>query len=548
MLKEVSEPAGVRYFCTGMKRQKNTVTLILMVSSLVLLIILQVFWLTSSYERSFHDLRRETSMLFRSTVLTLRDSLFMKNVVAIPADSIGEGFPGHAPDFIHDSVLDESGHRIAIRKQDMVGYFNLAKDSGEVQIHVSTSGHDSIRGEVLRPFASRLENMHFFGKANKSFVVRLGREAMAISTDTLTLLYGQALSHADIHAPFVIRQILIAHDDDPFHELMSDQGFLRDGEKRRRTEVFSDSLLCDPVRVNPVQRYTASIGNVRGVIFREITPQVLFSIFLMLVTTTAFIVMFRNIRSQQRLMEAKNEFMSNVTHELKTPVATVSVALEALKNFQAIKNPTLTLEYLEIAQRELERLSIMTDKILKASVFEAKGVEFEPEDIDLDSMIRQMMTSMKMVFDKQGATVTYEREGENFTLKGGAVHLTNVIYNLIDNALKYSRENPFINIRLKYSTTTLTLSIKDNGIGMAPEYHHKIFEKFFRIPSGDVHDAKGYGLGLSYVASVIKSHSGVIDVVSKPGEGSEFRITLPRPPGRIFHKHVRIGSPKPSAG
>lgn len=410
-VKEVSEPTGVRYFCTGMKQQKNTVTLILMISSLVLLIILQVFWLKSSYERSFHDLRRETSMLFRSTVLTLRDSLFMKNVVAIPADSIGERLPGHAPAFLHDSLLGEAGHRIAIRRNDMVGYFNLERDSGEVRIHVSTSGHDSIRGEVLKPIAARLQNMHFIGKADKSFVVRLDAEAFSI--DTLNLLYQQALSHADIHAPFVIRQIMIAHDDGPFHGLINDQDFPRDGEKRRRTEVFSDSVQCDPVRVNPVQRYTASIGNVRSVIFREITPQVLFSIFLTLITSTAFFVMFRNIRSQQRLMEAKNEFMSNVTHELKTPVATVSVALEALKNFQAIKNPTLAHEYIDIAQREIERLSIMTDKILKASVFEAKGVEFEPENIDLDNTIRQTMTSMKMVFDKQGATVTYEREGEN---------------------------------------------------------------------------------------------------------------------------------------
>lgn len=531
----------MHYFCTGMKQNKNTVTLILMISSLVLLIVLQVFWLRSSYERSFHDLRRETSMLFRGTVLSLRDSLFMKNVVPVSDDTTDVvSFGMHTGP--HDSI-----RTIAIRKEGVMGYFDFHEDSNKVQISIASSGHNAVPDHALRPFASKLQTMRLRGKRNKSFFVRLGDETLKL--DTLTLLYRQALSIAEIDAPVLIRTVTLAPQQvgHPFRSLMNDPEFVHDGEKRRRLAVFSDSIICDPVRANPMHVYTASLGNVRGIIFREITAQVLFSIFLTLITSASFLFMFRNIRSQQRLMEAKNEFMSNVTHELKTPVATVSVALEALKSFQAIQNPKLAEEYLDIAQRELNRLSIMTDKILKASIFESKGVEFEPENIDLDATIREMMASMKMVFEKQHATVTYVKEGENFMLEGGAVHLTNVIYNLIDNALKYSREKPLISIRLKDSGSMLILSVRDSGIGIAPEYHSKIFEKFFRVPSGDVHDTKGYGLGLSYVASVVKSHHGVIDIISKAGEGSEFKITLPRPPGRIHKIQFAIGSPKPTA-
>jgi two-component system phosphate regulon sensor histidine kinase PhoR len=540
MLKEYRGGWEVHYFCTGMKQNKNTVTLILMISSLVLLIVLQVFWLRSSYERSFHDLRRESSMLFRSTVLGLRDSLFMKNVMPVSGDTVGAVSFGMRTDR-HDSI-----RTIGIRKEGVMGYFDFHEDSDKVQISIAASGHDTIPDHALRPFASKLQTMRLRGRGNKSFVVRLGDETLKL--DTLTLLYRQALSTANIDAPVLIRNVVITPQaGHSFRSLMNDPDFFHEGERKRRLEVFSDSITCDPVRANPIHVYTASIGNVRGIIFREITAQVLFSIFLTLITSASFLFMFRNIRSQQRLMEAKNEFMSNVTHELKTPVATVSVALEALKSFQAIQNPKLAEEYLDIAQRELNRLSIMTDKILKASIFESKGVEFEPENIDLDATIREMMASMKMVFEKQHATVTYVKEGENFMLEGGAVHLTNVIYNLIDNALKYSREKPSIGIRLKDSGSLLILSVRDSGIGIAPEYHTRIFEKFFRVPSGDVHDTKGYGLGLSYVASVVKSHHGVIDIISRPGEGSEFKITLPRPPGRIHKIQFAAGRPKPTA-
>lgn len=227
-------------------------------------------------------------------------------------------------------------------------------------------------------------------------------------------------------------------------------------------------------------------------------------------------------------MELKNDFISNVTHELKTPVATVSVALEALKNFHGLDNPARTKEYLEIAQNELKRLTLMTDKILKASVFENNGVVIQKESVDIQKITQQILDSLKLLFDKQKAQVSFQTEGNNFIVEGEAAHLTNVIYNFLDNALKYSPEHPQINIQLKETPTNLILSIQDNGIGIAPEYKKKVFEKFFRVPTGDVHNIKGYGLGLSYVASVMKAHGGTVDVVSEPGKGSNFIATFPK--------------------
>jgi signal transduction histidine kinase len=137
---------------------------------------------------------------------------------------------------------------------------------------------------------------------------------------------------------------------------------------------------------------------------------------------------------------------------------------------------------------------------------------------------------MKLVFEKKSAAVRYEKEGTDFSIAGGTMHLVNMITNLIDNSLKYSPQNPVILVTLHATSDAVTLSVKDEGIGIPAEYHRKIFEKFFRVPTGDVHNTKGYGLGLSYVASVVKSHGGTIKVNSEPGKGSEFVITLPKRP------------------
>jgi signal transduction histidine kinase len=155
-------------------------------------------------------------------------------------------------------------------------------------------------------------------------------------------------------------------------------------------------------------------------------------------------------------------------------------------------------------------------------------VNFEPEAVDLFKTLEQVLKSLKLVFEKQKATVSFEKTGETFTISGGSVHLTNVIYNLLDNALKYSQGEPDISVSLTENQNQVVLKVADKGIGIPKEYNKKIFEKFFRVPAGDVHNVKGYGLGLSYVESVIRSHKGKIEVESERGKGTTFTISLPK--------------------
>ena len=258
--------------------------------------------------------------------------------------------------------------------------------------------------------------------------------------------------------------------------------------------------------------YEMNISNSFSYLAKKLTMPILFSIFLVGVTILSFVLLYRNLMRQRRLTEIKNEFISNITHELKTPIATVGVAIEALRNFNAINDPQRTKEYLDISQNELQRLSLLVDKVLKLSMFEKKEIELRVEPINLKEVVEEVVSSMRLQIEKNNATVSVTQQG-GANLQGDKLHLLSVVYNLLDNALKYGNRNTAIKIELKEKENNVELTMADNGIGISPEYKDKVFEKFFRVPAGDTHNSKGYGLGLSYVAHVVRKHNGKIKLL-----------------------------------
>lgn len=274
--------------------------------------------------------------------------------------------------------------------------------------------------------------------------------------------------------------------------------------------------------------YKAVFTNTNAFIIKSILPQAFFSSILTLLILCAFIFLYRNIVTADKLASLKNDFISNITHELKTPVATVQVAVEALKNFDAIKNPEKTKAYLDIATIELQRLGLLVDKVLRISMFQKQGFTLNKEKLDLKLLIEENINAMKLQFEKYNAHVSFESEQESVEMMGDKLHLLSVVYNLLDNAMKYSKDSPVVKVRLKKPVADVVqLDIIDKGIGIPEAYIGKIFDRFFRVPTKDKHDVKGYGLGLSYVQYIVKAHGGVITVKSKEGEGSTFSVSLP---------------------
>jgi two-component system phosphate regulon sensor histidine kinase PhoR len=273
--------------------------------------------------------------------------------------------------------------------------------------------------------------------------------------------------------------------------------------------------------------FELKLDSIFGYMMNKLKLPVLFSLLLIGITLASFILLYRNMIRQQRLSTLKNDFISNITHELKTPIATVGVAIEALRNFNAIDDAQRTREYLDISQNELQRLNLLVDKVLKLSIFENREIELKKEWFDLRQLAEEVMNSMKLQFEKYHAKTSLVAKGDNFSIEADKLHITSVIYNLLDNALKYSKENPEIHLTLQSHDQYVSLSVKDNGIGIPPEYKGKVFEKFFRVPTGDRHNIKGYGLGLSYVSEVIRRHHGHTIVESEQGKESIFTVNIP---------------------
>jgi len=467
-------------------KRKNSLALILIFSSIILLLVLQFFWLQKVYRDGRQSFDKETLTLFRNTIFQMNDSLLDKSIVPMWGDSAA--FAQISPDNI-DSVKITNGS-IRIRQK---------KDTSSIQIFVSSVKRDSI-DRYLKPMVTKMRDGRF---QQKSFTLQLRGEML--KKEDVEKKFSSQLATIGINHPFeikAIRGVPFAH---------------------RRNPVDDNKTV-----ISPSGSFELTFEDPFWLVMKKSTPQILFSIFLTLLTIGSFVILFRSLRMQQRLMVLKNDFISNITHELKTPVTTVGVAIEALKNFNGLENPKLTSEYLDIAQNELNRLTILTDKILKTAIFENKGVDYTSEPVAMDALVEQVLNSMRLVFDKQQACVEFNKKGSDFGIMGGSVHLTSVVYNLLDNALKYSPASPEISISLSENERHIVLSVQDNGMGIAPEYKNKVFEKFFRVPTGDVHNIKGYGLGLSYVKSVVKSHKGTIVVDSEPGKGSVFTVTLPK--------------------
>lgn len=271
----------------------------------------------------------------------------------------------------------------------------------------------------------------------------------------------------------------------------------------------------------------ADLNVSRWDILRKIKLNILISMLLFAMVSFTFYLMHRNLANQKKLTLLKNDFISNMTHELKTPLSTVSVALEAMSNFDALEDKSKTAEYISISQSEVSRLSLLVDKVLSFQKMESGLDQMKKDEIVIQKLIEHVISSMRLQFEKHGAILESDIPAKEIILKGDGIHLTNVLYNLIDNALKYSSRQPLIKIGLREQTDKIILQISDNGIGIPAAYLSGIFDRFFRVPQGNKHEIKGYGLGLHYVKQVLLLHGGDIVVESTEQEGSCFTITLP---------------------
>jgi len=450
--------------------------------------VFQVYWLNNTYEREKRTLEIRSNMIFRETVYKLQASKLKLDSLVFDTTTDKR--------FANDELTDKRTIRF-LPRQKMIGLMNVLKEKAKDSADEKENSKEK-RGEKR----SKGGRHSFPNHRLMQFLYDVDSLQDSVKLKDIETAFANRMTQQNMEVPFCIDKITKTEKDEPsFNEVIV--GFS-----------------------NPIA-YKLQLGNTFPYLFKRINIPILLSLFIVGFTIFSFVLLYKNMLKQKRLADIKNEFISNITHELKTPIATVSVAIEALRSFNASMDAQRSKEYLEISANELQRLSLLVDKVLKLSMFENKGIDLKYEPLNMQALIKEVASSMRLQFEKKNAAVSISSEGDS-SLEGDRLHLVSVIFNLLDNALKYSYDNPHINITTIDGGNKLSLIVTDDGIGIPQEYREKVFEKFFRVPTGNLHNAKGYGLGLSYVAQVVKKHNGSIKVEPLEGGGSKFVIVIPK--------------------
>lgn len=266
----------------------------------------------------------------------------------------------------------------------------------------------------------------------------------------------------------------------------------------------------------------------------------IFSSAVLLIVIIFFAYTLFVIFKQKRLSDIQRDFINNMTHEFKTPIATIAVSTDLITNPKIFDNKEKLLNYAHIIKNQNTRLKNQIEKVLQMARMEREKLKLNKEAIDLHELIIETVESFTLRRSEETEIKTeLSLNAQNPIIEADAVHLTNIIYNLLDNAIKYTETTPILKMSTRNENNCITFSIQDNGIGISKEYQRKIFDKFFRVPTGNIHNVKGFGLGLNYVKVVVKAHKWKIDLESDLGKGSKFSIKIPQKIAKINTKQMQ---------
>lgn len=264
-----------------------------------------------------------------------------------------------------------------------------------------------------------------------------------------------------------------------------------------------------------------------NVIMKSMVWYIAGSIFFTLIILSAFALTIRTMFNQKKLSEIKSDFINNMTHELKTPLATISLAIDALTNEKVIHDTDKIKYYSTMIKTENKRMNKQVEKILQAARIEKQDIKLNLQTLNTHEIISKVADNLSLQISDRDGKLNLNLEAVDHIIEADEVHFSNVVFNLMDNAIKYSKDQPEISISTKSDKNMLTIKIKDNGIGMNKETQARVFEKFYRAHTGNIHNVKGFGLGLSYVKAIVEAHGGKVKVESTLGKGSTFSAMFP---------------------
>ena len=476
---------------------------ILLILSLAALFGYQIYWLSGLYRSSIKSKESEINLaLQKADYAEMMERL--REVSASGRHGTIDLNTGWSQDSV-SSLVSVHTNPIVINEN---GSKSVSVSVTTVQVD-RNPGSDNEQKQYAYAISNSQESTDYYQRGMHAGVDILAE----VNFHKLDSLLSMMLDDYGLNVPHRLQMLT----DSTMVATISTSGYEPSGRARNYDFIYGKTL---------ADKYELTIEPLTGIVFREMSGVIAASLILFLMLAFSFWFLVHAMLKQKSLEEMKSDFTNNITHELKTPVAVAYAANDALLNFEAGNDPEKRREYLKISQSQLKKLEGMIEQILSMSMESRKTLELRKEDITLKPLLQTLAEQHRLSAEKP---CSFHIEAEDdLVIHADRFHFGNVISNLIDNAIKYSGDGVNIAIRAKTTSGGVEISVKDNGTGIAPDKQKHIFDKFYRVPTGDIHDVKGYGLGLYYAKTMVEKHGGTISVSSTLGKGSEFRIFIPQ--------------------
>lgn len=525
---------------------------ILISTALIALVILQLYQAFQLYDKKSEELNNHMENVLSKVVirhekasdLQRYTSFFGKDFSGQYKQALKQEFQNIVPVresvSIKDTIIYENGRDVKYLQITGDSYDSLthvtakhsvlARDISELATYVkeaSQQGSQSNQNDLAFQLDKRVVNSLF--KKSK-YINELMISAFRNNNETLPAeRVNLAFLDSMISKTFEVEGLETSFNYAIYNE---EQELVKFPSYTDRYNLEIDTANAKAVRLFPANLFDeeltlyVSFPATNSVLFQEMWLTLLVSILLVLLVVISFTVMFKTIVNQRRLAEVKNDFISNMTHEFKTPISTISLACEALSDSDMTKGDLSTVSpFIKMIDEENKRLGGLVEQILKTAVLDRGEIKMKRDNLELNEIVSRVVAKSKIRIPIGG--IRLEQAPGLMPFIGDEVHTNNLVSNLIDNAIKYSKKEVDIYVKTeKFANDEYRLTVQDKGIGIKNEHLDKIFDKLYRVPTGNVHNVKGYGLGLNYVKAIVDVQGWKISVKSKFGEGSTFVLTI----------------------
>ena len=480
---------------------------------------------------------REMSFFFEAPMMINSPSNDVSSYLRIGSYSSNDGknFSYSVTSQTVTGTVDSSGNirlnEPVITKTDTTFYsdsgtavITVPGQKGELNIQGGNQGSNAEQGSLpvksrefvdwVRKRANQFQNMSDQMIAE----VYQWEKTMEVSNDEVNIALSRSFQFSEIKTPFEFAIIKDGKVQDGLFKKSGKNDFLK---SNYMVQLFPDNIIRQNLLVSVI--FPERTNYVLGSMAWLLGGSLLFS--LIILATFALSLFF--IIRQKKISEMKSDFLNNMTHEFKTPIATISLAADTITNPKVIKDESSIRHFIGMIKKENSRMNKKVETILQIASLDKKEIAFKFENVSLHSVIERAAEAIEIQVHQKNGKIALNLKAEAPVILGDNEHLTNLVNNLLDNALKYSPDSPEITVETKNNDRGIILSVEDKGIGMSKSVQSKIFERFYRQSSGNIHDVKGFGLGLNYVRAIIDAHKGNVTVTSEPGKGSRFDIFLP---------------------